>query len=507
MKPERRAGHALLALLLILLIFHAAGVCLDFGMAIRYPFELDYGEGIVWYQAELIPGPRMYARSQELPFIVFHYPPVYHLLARAARVFEPDFMAAGRLVSALATLLIAPLVMGLVLVASRQPGRRLSRFDAVIAAVAGLLVLCLHAVRAWGLLMRVDMVAIALCMAGLLVATLANGRFLGTALALLLCVAAVFTKQTQLPAGVAVFLFALWRNPKAALGAAVVAGGTGLAAVGLMQHLTDGGFLQNIVASNINRIGLRHAFWVFWPERFGAGLMLLMVVAAPVLLASLLPAVRRMEWSGAVREFWALRQTDRATGCWALMLLHFALASLLLPTSFKSGGSFNYLLEWLSSGGVLLGILLIHLARTEAWRGWAYPAVLAVMVLTTAIQPFQAVPYLTDAALLARQKALVDRIARAGKPVASDDMVLLMRAGKTVYFEPSIVTELASVGRWDEAKLVEMIRSGGFAFIIVNDETVGATPHRTAAMDTAMREAYPRVEYAGPRLWLNLPRE
>lgn len=28
--------------------------------AVRYPFQLDYGEGIVWQQALLIPGSRMY---------------------------------------------------------------------------------------------------------------------------------------------------------------------------------------------------------------------------------------------------------------------------------------------------------------------------------------------------------------------------------------------------------------------------------------------------------------
>ena len=71
-------------------------------------------------------------------------------------------------------------------------------------------------------------------------------------------------------------------------------------------------------------------------------------------------------------------------------------------------------------------------------------------------------------------------------------------------FEPAIVSESASVGRWDEGPLVSLIRGGGFAFMITKDDTPGASPHRTSAVDAAMREAYPRVERVGA-LWLHLP--
>jgi hypothetical protein len=51
----------------------------------------------------------------------------------------------------------------------------------------------------------------------------------------------------------------------------------------------------------------------------------------------------------------------------------------------------------------------------------------------------------------------VDRIAAAKKPVALEDMTLLMRGGRPVIFEPAIVIELASLGRWDQEPLVNMI--------------------------------------------------
>ena len=154
---------------------------------------------------------------------------------------------------------IAPLVMVLVLMTVRRSGRDIDKVSLGVALAAGLLVLCLHAVRTWGMFMRVDMVAIALGLTGVLVGIWAEGRLRGTAIALLLCVAAMFTKQTQLPAGVAVFLVALLRNPRGALGAAAIAAAVGLGALGMMQYLTDGGFLHNIVGYNMNRFSPRSA--------------------------------------------------------------------------------------------------------------------------------------------------------------------------------------------------------------------------------------------------------
>ncbi len=486
----------LLAGLLAVLAAHAAGVGLDFVASVRYPFELDYGEGIVWQQAALIPGPRMYAPGQDLPFIVFHYPPLYHLLARAMTSVQPDFLAAGRLASAVCTLLIAPLVAALVLAQVRR--RPLAAVDVAIAVAAGLLVLCLHVVRFWGPLMRVDMLAVMLGLAGVLVGAWAGGRFWGTTLALLICVAAVFTKQTQLPAGAAVFLVALLRNPRGALGAAALAGGVGLGALGLMQGLTGGGFLQHIVGYNLNRFATDRPYWVFRSERSSFPFMAVMLLAAGALLAGLLRAglLQAGRW----------RQTDRAATARAMLLLHFTFATLMLLNLFKSGSSSNYLLDCLCVGCALIGALLADLAASPRRFAWVTSALLLGVLLLGALNlPFRQVPDRFPQETIDRQAALVQRIAEAGKPVASEDMTLLMRAGKPVVFEPSIVTELASVGRWNEGPLVRMIRSGGFAFMITTYDTPGTTYRRSAAVDAAMRQAYPRVERLGPELYLHLP--
>jgi len=493
------ARVVLLGVLLASLAVHVAGVSLDFIAAIRYPFELDYGEGIVWQQAVLIPGPRMYSGSQSLPFIVFHYPPIYYLMVHAARLVAPDFLAAGRLVSSLSAFLIAPMVTSLALLAARRPGK----FEIAIAFSAGMLALCLHPVHLWGMAMRVDMLAVALGLAGVLAAAWSNGRVWGIAGALLLCGAAVFTKQTEISAGISVFLVGLLRNPRGTLGAAAVVGAAGLGALGLLQGLTGGGFLENIIGYNINRFSLSQGVFQFWVEQANLPYVLMMLLAVPVLLGSVAPAALQLRLRRALCEIRALQGADRTTTCRALLLLYFGLTTLMLSTTYKSGSSTNYLIEWLIVGSVLIAALLMHLARSEAYSEWVLPGAILVVSLTLAKYPLQEMRD-GPAVDLARQTALVQQIAAAEKPVASENMTLLMRAGKPVIFEPAIVTELAAVGRWNEAPLVAMIRDGGFAFMITTDNDTGGF-RRSPAVYAAMRAAYPRVEQVGPRLWLHLP--
>ncbi len=336
--------------------------------------------------------------------------------------------------------------------------------------------------------MRVDMAAIMLSMMGLLMAAWSNGRFWGTLGALLLCVASVFTKQTQLPAGVAVFLVALLRNPRGALAAAAVAGAVGLGALELMEELTGNGFLQNIIGYNVNRLSLQHAYRVFWGARASFPFMILMLLAFVALWRAILPSAPRLRPRTALRDIGALRRADRATACQALLLLEFALATLMLPTTLKSGSSYNYLLEWLCTGCILIGIMLVDLARSGAPSRPRFQIVALLLMLSVAALPLRYMPNQATEADLAWQEALVARIAAARKPVASEDMTLLMRAGKPVIFEPAIMTELAFKGQWNEAPLVEMIRAHGFAFMITTDNTVGGTSRRTPAVDAAMRD-------------------
>jgi hypothetical protein len=484
--------------LIVLLAIHAVGACLDFAAAIHDPDQIDYGEGIVWQQAMLIPGPHMYRIRTTLPFIVFHYPPVFYLLVRVVAPFTPNLLVAGRLIAATSAVSIVPLVAALVLVSVRPLNGRRSFYYVAIAIAAGLIALSLHAIRTWGLFMRVDMVAIALSLAGVLIAARADGKLFGTTCGLLVCVASVYCKQTQLPAGIAIFVIVLLRRPRTAIAAATIALTVGLAVLAYLQWFTAGGFLQNIIGDNINRLALQNLEKAFWLERASFPFMVLMLIAAGGILRDLFAPV-----AGGFRRPFIARLADRATATRAILMLYFVLASLMLVTMFKSGAVFNYFLDWLCVGSVLIGVWLCGLLDAE----WRFRTAIGLMMLCLLFLPIRQLPDHLAQSELDRQEALVRRIAAADRPVASENMTLLMRAGKSVTFEPAIVTELASLGRWNEQPLVNMIDSHGFAFMITSDDSPDATPRRTAAVNAAMRRAYPRVEQVTPDLWVHLPPE
>ena len=66
------------------------------------PYELDYGEGIVLWQAQhIFQQQHAYGSLDDSPYIVYHYPPLYHYAARLLAETRLEPLAAGRLVSLL----------------------------------------------------------------------------------------------------------------------------------------------------------------------------------------------------------------------------------------------------------------------------------------------------------------------------------------------------------------------------------------------------------------------
>ncbi|MET0269297.1 MAG: hypothetical protein ABW173_02610, partial [Sphingomonas sp.] len=126
--------------------------------ALGYPYDLDYGEGIVWQQAREIVGGRGYAPLGVYPAIVFHYPPVYHLIVMGvAGIGGIDPLAAGRGVSIAATLVTMALCAVL---AARLIPPDTRRWTRLPAAIGSALIFAVFApVAMWFAFMRVDMLA------------------------------------------------------------------------------------------------------------------------------------------------------------------------------------------------------------------------------------------------------------------------------------------------------------------------------------------------------------
>lgn len=434
--------------------------------AIGYRYELDYGEGIVWHQARQLFTAEAFGDIHGFPAIVYHYTPFFHLLSNALAALGLDGLAAGRLVSLLSTAAFAVFAGLICRHFARQDGDR-GWTVSVSAAIAGLLLLATYPVQIWSPLMRVDMLAFALSLAGFYFALRAFERGWLIHIAALAFVLAVFTKQTMIAAPAAVFLVLLLVRPRVAIAGIATCIITGLAALGILAWLTDGGFLRHVFLYNVNR---------FDPDRLGwildiAGGHALIVAVGAVGFAARLPQLGTL-W----HDRWSTNADPKAAAQ-TMLGLYLILTTAMLLLVGKSGSSVNYFIEWLGLVCVYCG-LAVHDriapspdAAGERKRKMFGPEIVAgALAIQILILPSLPYANIDDPERNRELAALEAQIRAADRPVISDDMVILIRAGQPVLWESAIFAELASTGVWDEAPFVRLIEQRHFAFFVTAGE-------------------------------------
>lgn len=493
--PPRSLVLLMVGASLLVALTHAVAFWSDAVRAIAYPYGLDYGEGIIWQQAVLIPGPRMYGDIAQFPYLVFHYPPFYHLVVRGVATLGMTMLAAGRTVSLACTLAIGGLVTALVV--QVMPPRTSGRW--VGGAIGGLTFFCWWPVLVWAPLMRVDMLAIALSLTGLLCVMQGNRHPALSYAGMTAFVLATFTKQTSFAAPIAAMAVLLIVDRRVAvrmLAFGLVLGGSGFA---LLMGVSDGRFLDHILLYNINRFNLGAMFRVLLVEILQLGFIVLGLLGVP---AAWMSNIAARHHAGSPS-----RADGRCTCNLSILTLYLCFSTASLVSLGKSGATLNYAVECMGVLSVLVGTLMAALIEVDvrkARKGQRTPIVLAslplLFVLQVAFTPNTAMRRATDVQS-ADINSLVARIKSADKPVLSDDMVAVMQAGKEVVWEPAIFAELASTGRWDERPLVDMILAHRFAFIVTQDEPGSLTYNSryTSAVSAAITTSYPVTEVLAGR--------
>lgn len=505
--PPRVAALVSVGAGLLLLGIGFARFAFDAAREIRFPYELDYGEGIVWQQLAMMFDGRGYGPIDGFPSIVFHYPPLFHALSEIGVLMGLDPLAAGRTVSVIASLLCT-LLCGLI--AARLTGTQDRKTAVICGLFAGLVSLAFAPVRAWAPLMRVDMVATAFSLLGIWFGMRAIERPRSVYLAALCFVAAVFAKQTAVAAPAACFATLLLVRPRtAARGIATCLGGGG-AALAALAAATGGGFLRHVFFYNINRLDLPRLLWIGQEVALHALFFGVAGFGIAQLLRERLPAYRG---AGSWRERRERLQNRPEDAAVLLVLLYLLATVATLGLIAKSGSNLNYFIEWMLVCAIFCGVA-VRDAASLATRRAAAPALLVLLApALLGIQSFVAgwaTPYAPAMApaRLPQLRALGREVHAASRPVISDDMVLLRRSGKEVVWEPAIFAELASKGVWDERPFVARIRAHRFAFFV----TVGDRGQRlfdsryTPAVAEAIYAAYPvRRHVAG--YTIHLPSE
>ena len=463
--------------------------------AIAFPFELDYGEGIVWEQARLLFSPAAYGPIDRFPAIVFHYTPVYHAATVALSTLTgTDMLAAGRGLALLSTLGTA-LVVGALVLSAAEGGGRTKRLLAAVAAT--LAVLACVPVVLWSPLMRVDMTAMLFSCLGLALGLHALKHERLIYLAGLCFVLAVYTKQINIAAPLALFPVLYWLRPGLALRGLAMCVVTGALTLAALTWVTSGGFVRHVFLYNVNRLDLGRLAWIaialyYHTLYFAVALVVLRRVPA---LVSRLVRLTRAEREAAVaadpRPAWIL-----------VLALYWVWTTLMTLAVAKSGAAVNYLIEWMCVTSVLVGLGLHQLAaaappdgRPERATLWATIVPLAFGLQLAAVHLLVPLSHerVWAPERLAENAELTARIRAADKPIISDNMVLLVRNQRPVLWEPAIFAELASVGMWDEEPLVRRIRAGEFAMFITvgtRGTTVFDSRYNPRVAD-AMDAAYP----------------
>ena len=495
-----RAGRplvrtALLGLILVLIV-RAVEYLSYAARAIAFPFTLDYGEGIVWQQALLIPGSRMYGDITQFPYIVFHYTPLYHLTVRAiAAIFGADLLAAGRSSTLAFTIAIAVLAGSIVSAAMREILPTNARV--VGGTISGLMLLTYSPVQDWAVMMRVDMLAVGFTMTGVYLAILAGERTIILSAAILMFVLAVYTKQTELAAPAAAMLVATMVSVRSSLKASAFGLVVGGGFFAILELKTGGRFWHHIFQYNLNRFSFHvmiRNLRTQEPEALGVLLGILAFAYLWWIEATSIAALRIRLWVDALRQSRKLR---------ALMIisLWFVFASAQLVSVGKWGSTTNYFIEWICITTLPTG-MVVSLAwerATTAHKAARFAGVAGVLVSFTLAahalhRPLAELPIVDDPNGVAVRSQLVQLIRENPKPSLSEDMGLLLRAGQKVPIEPAIFDDLTARGIWNQQPFLSLIQARAFGLIILQEAEDEAF---TSAVASAIRHNYPLVERRG----------
>lgn len=468
--------------------------------AVRYPSELDYGEGIVWEQMNKIVSGHGYGPINGFPAIVFHYPPMYHLLTwMLSSATGTNALAAGRALSAFSGIAAAT-VAGLITAQLVENSSRSVR--CLCGATAGLVALSCLPIVLWAPMMRVDMVASALTLAGLYLAMHAVKRPQFIYSAAIAFVAAVYTKQTMIAAPAAVFLTLLWLRPQSAIRGIITCLALGFLMLGTLGVETEGGFWRHIFLYNVNRF--EPSRFILIPSQIGVH-FLFVIIAVFGLVSTVTSLINIFVKTRRVSEVGERLPADATIVRSIIAGSYFFFSSVMLILVGKIGSNINYFVDWFFALSIFSGVALRQAVGATNKIGTVRNIPYYKLVLSVVIPVFIAgqailLPVPTKWGPIDRPghqaelQRLVTRIRAAERPVISDDMVSILQAGKNVVWEPAIFAELSATGLYDERPIVRMIRNKDFAFFVTEGDRGSRLFNQrySPAVAQAMADAYPR---------------
>jgi len=434
--------------------------------ALQYPYEMDGEEGFVYNQAfRLYQGETIYPPLDHEPYLVGNYPPLYPWVV--SRLIGPrtNGLPLGRLVVIFSCIAIVQL---LTIIAFVQTHRLIFSF------LAALLFLITYEVHNWSAFCRVDLPALALTLAGLLFFIVLRARW-GASLAAIVFLLAVYTKQTAILAPAACCFSMLFHDRRRMPWFLIPYLGIGAGVFVFMNSVTRGEFFRHLVLYNRNEMDwvqwrkvMQNEIWYFYQWWIAAG------IAGAILL---FVALKSRPAGGMEAEKGPER--SHARGVAGFYALFGALALLLFA---KVGSAPNYGLEPLASFSIFSMSVAGRLAdystgAASRRRGWARAGVLLMGILFVghSVHVRQRVRDMfssrnPDAEDRAIGRQIMSVVQQSEGEVLSEFPIFPFLSGKSVLYQPFIMSRLAQEGAWDEKKFTEMIEGGRFSLIITSQD-------------------------------------
>lgn len=429
-----------------------------------YPYQLDYGEGIMLEQARLLSqGKSIYKGLEGYPYAFSNYPPLMQAMAALLIPYLGINYVVGRVWNVLSLGLLGLLLYYIV---KRQIGDKSAGTCGRAPLLASLAFLGSPYIYHWAPLFRIDLPALLLTVLGLL--AVRRSPLLGGILFTL----SLYTKHSYLAGPAAAFIYLLLQRPRAALQLGGTMLGLGGGAFLWLNLQTAGAFYFDLVTANMNP---------FEPATFLAQIVdFLQTYAGLIGLAAYAIGVRVQEaWGPSAISPWARALLLlRSLSLWDFYLVT-AVSSIAMAG--KVGSWENYFFEPLFAICLYAGL------------GAAKAGTLASKPCGDSQQGFGAAKRLLIPALLLGQlglmfhtpaiawrmmqedgqanRQLAPLVANTTGPILSEDMGLLVTNGKEVAYFGFEYTQLARMGLWDQSWELGMLRSHGFPLVILEAGT------------------------------------
>lgn len=444
--------------------------------AITTDAELNYGEGILLQQYTDFFNGKYMSPLEEYPYIVYHYPPVYYLVTGLINQFIESPLLAGRLVSIISVVGISTLIIFFTFVILDIKDKRTKL---LLAIISGLLPFTISAFTTWTNYMRVDSLAILFGLAGMVLgwSAIKNNKLI--ILSSIFFVLAVFTKQTLIAPAAATFIILLIINHRLAIRGISICIFLGLLILAVMYHYTNGEIINHMFLYNINRFEMKYG---------GVILLKYLIINLLFLLCFFIYLYIKMPFR--VQNIISQIKESRQSAAISLLSIYMIINCVIIGTIFKVGADRNYLLEITVGISIFMAFVFqSDIIYEKSQRFYLFILVL-LHIVSSYLFLYTNIQHHTDKNHHDIRK-LIALVKQHDGMVYSENMTILMLADKQVPWEPAIITELIHKKKFDELKVVNMVRNHQLELLIFTTFGKESESERyTLLLAKAIKECY-----------------